>query len=75
MSAPIIDSLPLPPHSQEAEHALLGALLANPEAFHLIEPPLEPGDFYSYANRLIYRPFSLWPLKANLPMYSRSQIY
>ena len=68
MSAPIIDSLPLPPHSQEAEHALLGALLANPEAFHLIEPPLEPGDFYSYANRLIY-------LKANLPMYSRSQIY
>ena len=34
MSAPIIDSLPLPPHSQEAEHALLGALLANPEAFH-----------------------------------------
>ena len=55
MSAPIIDSLPLPPHSQEAEHALLGALLANPEAFHLIEPPLEPGDFYSYANRLIYQ--------------------
>ena len=47
MSAPIIDSLPLPPHSQEAEHALLGALLANPEAFHLIEPPLEPGDFYN----------------------------
>ena len=44
MSAPIIDSLPLPPHSPEAEHALLGALLANPESFHLIEPPLEPGD-------------------------------
>ena len=55
MSAPIIDSLPLPPHSPEAEHALLGALLANPESFHLIEPPLEPGDFYNYANRLIYQ--------------------
>ncbi len=76
MSAPIIDSLPLPPHSQEAEHALLGALLANPEAFHLIEPPLEPGDFYSYANRLIYQAIFSWLLsKANLPMYSRSQIY
>ena len=55
MSAPIIDSLPLPPHSLEAEHALLGALLANPESFHLIEPPLEPSDFYNYANRLIYQ--------------------
>ena len=55
MSAPIINSLPLPPHSPEAEHALLGALLANPESFHLIEPPLEPGDFYNYANRLIYQ--------------------
>ena len=55
MSAPIIDSLPLPPHSPEAEHALLGVLLANPESFHLIEPPLEPGDFYNYANRLIYQ--------------------
>ena len=55
MSAPIIDSFPLPPHSPEAEHALLGALLANPESFHLIEPPLEPSDFYNYANRLIYQ--------------------
>ena len=73
MSAPIIDSLPLPPHSLEAEHALLGALLANPESFHLIEPPLEPSDFYNYANRLIYQHF-LFGLSSNLPDVLTSQI-
>ena len=75
MSAPIIDSLPLPPHSPEAEHALLGALLANPESFHLIEPPLEPGDFYNYANRLIYQAIFSLASQGKPLMFSRFQIY
>ena len=76
MSAPIIDSLPLPPHSPEAEHALLGALLANPESFHLIEPTLEPGDFYNYANRLIYQAiFCFGVSRQSRLIFSRFQIY
>ena len=75
MSAPIIDSLPLPPHSPEAEHALLGALLANPESFHLIEPPLEPSDFYNYANRLIYQAIFSLASQGKQLMFSRFQIY
>lgn len=55
MTATNTKSFLLPPHSAEAEQAVLGALLSNSEAFHLIEPPLVPNDFYSYANRLIYQ--------------------
>lgn len=50
-----IEELVIPPNSLEAEHALLGAVLTNSDAFHLIEPPLSPNDFYGYANRLIFQ--------------------
>lgn len=55
MPTPNIDALVVPPNSIETEHALLGAVLTNSEAFHLIDPPLSPNDFYGYANRLIYQ--------------------
>jgi replicative DNA helicase len=45
----------LPPHSVEAEEAVIGALLVDPDAIYLIADFLMPGDFYLGKNRLIYQ--------------------
>lgn len=50
-----LQTLLIPNHSQEAEQALLGALLFDFHSLHLIDIPLKREDFYSYANRLIYQ--------------------
>lgn len=44
----------LPPHSVEAEEAVLGSLLIDPDAFYEVEPFLRAGDFYQATNRWIY---------------------
>lgn len=46
--------LPLPPHSQEAEQSVLGALLLENNALDRIADILAPEDFYRYDHRLIY---------------------
>jgi AAA domain/DnaB-like helicase N terminal domain len=43
-----------PPHSNEAEYSVLGALLIDPSAFPKIADTLAAGDFYSHAHRLIF---------------------
>lgn len=44
----------VPPHSIEAEQALLGAILIDNEVLHHVAPLLEPEDFYRAAHVSIY---------------------
>lgn len=46
--------LRVPPHSLEAETALLGALLLDPEAVGVVAPLLSPDDFYRSAHGKLY---------------------
>lgn len=49
----MMDLLKTPPHSVEAEHAILGALLKSNSNFDKIHT-LKADDFYTYAGRIIY---------------------
>jgi replicative DNA helicase len=44
----------LPPHSIEAEEAVLGSLLIDPDAVFEVQTFLRPEDFYRAANRWVY---------------------
>ena len=51
----------LPPHDIEAEEAVIGSLLIDPEAILKIAASLKPEDFFSETNRVIYQScFSLY---------------
>lgn len=50
-----IDSLRVPPHSVEAEQAVLGGLMLAPEAFDRVNEALTEKDFYRRDHQLIYR--------------------
>ncbi len=52
LAAPMIKRLP--PHNLEAEAAVLGSVLINPESMNKIVEILEPDYFYSPQNKLIY---------------------
>ena len=45
---------PTPPHNVEAEEALLGSLLVDPEAIPRVAPILGPEDFYVRRNGWVY---------------------
>ena len=45
----------LPPNSVESERAVIGSLLIDPDALHMISDFLKPEDFYIGKNGLIYR--------------------
>ena len=44
----------VPPHSLEAESAVLGSVLINPDSINKVIEILEPADFYSPKNKMIY---------------------
>jgi replicative DNA helicase len=44
----------LPPHSMEAEEAVLGSLLIDPDAIFDVASLLKPESFYRVQNRWIY---------------------
>jgi replicative DNA helicase len=46
------------PHSQEAEEAVLGAVMINPEAYYDVAQFLMPDDFYIHRHRWIWEVFS-----------------
>jgi replicative DNA helicase len=51
----------LPPHDIEAEEAVIGSLLIDPDAVLKIAASLKPEDFFSETNRAIYQAcFSLY---------------
>jgi replicative DNA helicase len=49
------DAIKLPPHSLEAEQAVLGGLLLDNEALDKIADVMVEGDFYRQDHRLIFR--------------------
>jgi replicative DNA helicase len=54
-SDPQIDALRVPPHSIEAEQAVLGGLLLDNSAFDRVGDLLREDDFYRHDHRLIWR--------------------
>jgi replicative DNA helicase len=60
------EAIKLPPHSVEAEQAVLGGLLLDNSAWERIGDLLREGDFYRYDHRLIYRHI-VGLLEANKP--------
>lgn len=48
---------PVVPHSREAEEAVLGSIMINPEAYHDVAAFLQGEDFYIHRNRWIYETF------------------
>ena len=56
----------LPPHDIEAEEAVLGSLLIDPDAILKIAASLKPEDFFSETNRMIYQ--------SCLSLYQRNEV-
>ena len=54
-SASSIDVLRVPPHSIEAEQAVLGGLMLSPESWDRISDRIVEDDFYRRDHRLIFR--------------------
>jgi replicative DNA helicase len=46
------------PHNREAEEAVLGAVLINPEAYYDVAQFLHPEDFYIVRNRWVWETFN-----------------
>ncbi len=46
------------PHSREAEEAVLGAVLINPEVYYEVAQILQPDDFYIVRNRWVWEAFT-----------------
>ena len=44
----------IPPHNDDAEKSVLGAILIDPEAFYKVSPIIKTDDFYSNAHKEIY---------------------
>ena len=53
-----IDTLRIPPHSIDAEQAVLGGLMLSPEAWDKIADKISEDDFYRKDHRLIFRAIS-----------------
>ena len=49
--------VPVVPHNREAEEALLGSVLINPEAYYDVAPILQADDFYIHRHRWIWEAF------------------
>jgi replicative DNA helicase len=56
----------LPPHDIEAEEAVIGSLLIDPDAILKVATSLNPEDFFSETNRVIYQ--------ACLSLYQRNEV-
>src|SRR3990167_9707053 len=50
-------AIPVVPHSREAEEAVCGSVLINPEAYYEIRETLKPGDFYIHRLRWVMEAF------------------
>ena len=58
---PTLESTPAPqiiPHSREAEEAVIGSVLINPEAYYDVASFLRADDFYIHRHRWIWDTFS-----------------
>jgi replicative DNA helicase len=55
LSEETLDTLKLPPHSLEAEQAVLGGLLISPDALDRVADKLDADDFYAETHRTIFK--------------------
>ena len=55
----------IPPHSDEAEKSVLGAVLIDQDAFYAVSEILKPDDFYPESHKEIYR--------SMMDLYARSE--
>ena len=58
---PTLESTPAPqiiPHSREAEEAVIGSVLINPEAYYDVASFLRADDFYIHRHRWVWETFS-----------------
>ena len=53
-----VDALRVPPHSIDAEQAVLGGLMLSPEAWDRVADRINEDDFYRKDHRLIFRAIS-----------------
>lgn len=58
-------AIKIPPHDLDAEEAVLGSCLIDPEAIHKIVNDLKPEDFYREKNR--------WTYEAITELYKRNE--
>jgi replicative DNA helicase len=49
-----MSNLKVPPHDEEAEQSVLGAILLGKDAISLVSEKIKPADFYDNQNGLIY---------------------
>lgn len=59
-------ALKVPPHSIEAEQAVLGGLMLDNNAWERVSDSVSDGDFYRHDHRLIFAPSKL--AEANQPI-------
>ena len=57
-SSGLTDLAPGAPHNREAEEAVLGAVLVNPEAYYDVASFLAPDDFFLHRNRWVWDAFN-----------------
>ncbi len=57
-SAPASSTPSAVPHSREAEEAVVGAVLINPEVYYDVAQFLAPDDFYIHRNKWIWEAFT-----------------
>ncbi len=58
MSNADLTQITVPPHSLEAEQAVIGSVLLNPDSWSHLEVLLRPEDFYRREHRLLYAAIS-----------------
>ena len=51
-------AVPIVPHSREAEEAVIGSVLINPEAYYDVAQFLLADDFYIHRHRWIWESFT-----------------
>jgi replicative DNA helicase len=64
---PTLENIAIEPNNREAEEALLGAVLINPDAYYDVAHFLLPGDFYIHRNGWIWDAFGTL-VKNNSPI-------
>jgi replicative DNA helicase len=56
-TAPEVSVPQMVPHSREAEEAVIGAVLINPEAYYDVAQFLQPDDFFIHRNQWVWQAF------------------
>ena len=59
------NTLKIPPHSDEAEMALLGSIMIRPEGIHEVSDTIRPETFYAEKHALVYETMLELHAKAN----------